>query len=95
MKLYQILLTITQQKDKSGTNTARIEQEQEWEIMSADLLELEVELVNTGTVFINFQNLINCLKAVLSEDWQTLDNIAKRSDNSTKVCICFILHNKI
>ena len=83
MKLYQILLTTTQQKDKSGTNTARIEQEQEWEIMSADLLELEVELVNTGIVFINFQNLINRLKAVLSEDWQTLDNIAKRSDNSS------------
>ena len=52
--------------------------------MSADLLQLEVELVDTGSVFNNFQNLIDHLKAVSSEDWQTLDDIAKGSDNSTK-----------
>ena len=68
LKLYQILLSKTQQKDKPGTNTARIEQEQKWEKMSADLLQLEVELVDTGSVFINFQNLIDSLKAVSSED---------------------------
>ena len=84
LKLYQILLAKTQEKDKPGTNAARTEQEQKWERMSADLLELEVELVNTGSVFIDFQNLIDRLKAVLSEDWQTLDDIAKGSDNSTK-----------
>ena len=52
--------------------------------MSTDLLELEVELVNTGSAFIDFQNIIDCLKAVLSGDWQTLDAISKGSDNSTK-----------
>ena len=45
--------------------------------MSADLLELEVELLNTGSVFIDFQNIIDSLKAVLSGDWETLDAIAK------------------
>ena len=32
---------------------------------------------------LDFQNLIDCLKALLSEDWQT-DHINKGSDNSTK-----------
>ena len=40
--------------------------------MSADLLQLEVELVDTGSAFIDFQNLIDRLKAVSSEDWQDL-----------------------
>ena len=35
--------------------------------MSADNLELEVVHVNTGSVFINVQNLIDHLKGVLSE----------------------------
>ena len=52
--------------------------------MSADLLELEDKLVNTGSVFIDSQNLIECFKAVLSEDWKTLHDIATGSDNSTK-----------
>ena len=52
--------------------------------MSADLLELQVELVNSGSVFIDFQNIIDCLKAVLSGDWQTLDAIAKGSDNGMR-----------
>ena len=72
LKLYQILLAKTQPKDKPGTSTARIEQKQKWEKMSADLLELEVEIVNTGSVFIDFQNLIDRLKAALSEDWQAM-----------------------
>ena len=38
-------------------NNARTGQEQKWERMSTDLLELEVELVNTG----NFQNLIDLI----------------------------------
>ena len=83
LKLYQTLLTKTQQKEKPRTNTARIKQQQKWEKMSADLLELKVELVNVGSVFINFQNLIERFKAVLSEDWQILDDITKGSDNST------------
>ena len=37
LKLYQILLAKTQQKDKAGTNTARIELEQKWKKMRADL----------------------------------------------------------
>ena len=52
--------------------------------MSADLLELKVELVNTGSLFVAFQNLIDFLKAVLSEDWQTLHDLGPGSDNSTK-----------
>ena len=46
--------------------------------------EAEVELVDTGSVFIDFENLIDCLKTVPSEDWQTLDEIAKGSDNGNK-----------
>ena len=78
LKLYQILLTKTQQKDRPGTNTARIEQEQKLARKSADLVELEVKLVYTGIAFINFQNLIDHLKAVLSDDWQRLGDITKR-----------------
>ena len=44
---------------------------------------LKVELVNVGSVFVNFQNLIERFKAVLSEDWQILDDITKGSDSST------------
>ena len=40
-------------------------------------------LANTS-VFIAFQNLIDCIKAVLPGDWQTLDVISKGSDNGTK-----------
>ena len=79
LKFYQTLLTKTQQKDKPRTNTARIKQQQKWEKMSA----LKVELVNVGSVFVNFQNLIERFKAVLSEDWQILDDITKGSDSST------------
>ena len=43
--------------------------------MSADLLELEVELLITGSVFTDFQNLIDSSKAVLSEDCKTLHDI--------------------
>ena len=61
-----------------------IEQNKTPERTNADLLELKVELVNTGSAFIDFQNIIDCLKAVLSGDWQTLDAIAKGSDNGTR-----------
>ena len=84
LKLYQILLAKTQQKDKAGTNTARIELEQKWKKMSADLLEPEVEIATTANVFINFQNLVDSLNVVLSEDWQTLDDISKGPGSSTK-----------
>ena len=82
LKLYQILPTKTQQKDTSGKNTARIEKEQ-WERMSANFLELEVENVNDGSVFIDSQHLIDHLKAALSVDWQTLDDIVGGLENST------------
>ena len=52
--------------------------------MSADLVEQEVELVNSGSVFIDFQNIIDCLKAVLSEYWHILDAIAKGSNIGRK-----------
>ena len=57
-----------QQKDNPGRNIARLEQEQKREKKSADLLELKVELVNTGSLFIDFQNLIDFLMSALSED---------------------------
>ena len=79
-----MLFAQAQEKEKPGTNTAIIEQEQKLERVSADLLELEVELVNTGSAFIDFQKIIDCLKAVLSGDLETLDAIAKRSGYSTK-----------
>ena len=82
LKLYQILPTKTQQKDTSGKNTARIEKEQ-WERMSANFLELEVENVNDGSVFIDSQHLIDHLKAALSVDWQTLDDTVRGLENST------------
>ena len=100
-----MLLAKAQEKEKPGTNIAMIEQEQKLERMSADLLELEVELVNTDSPFIDFQNIIDCLKAVLSGDWQTLDAISNGSDNSTKkklntekekwapVLCCIIIYN--
>ena len=84
LKLYQLLLAKTQQKDKTGTDMAMIEQDEKWERMSEDLLELEVELINTSSVFIDFKYLIECLKAALSWDRQTLDAITKSSDNGTK-----------
>ena len=84
LKLYQLLLAKTQQKDKIGTDMDMIEQDEKWERMSADLLELEVELINTSSVFIDFKYLIECLKTALSWDRQTLDAITKSSDNGTK-----------
>ena len=54
------------------------------EKMSADLLELKLELVNTGSLFIDFQNLIDFLKIVLFEDWQTLHDLGPGSNNSVK-----------
>ena len=48
------------------------------------LAQLKVELLNTGSHFVDFQNLIDFLKAVLSEHWQTLHDLGRRSENSTK-----------
>ena len=84
LKLYQLLLAKTQEKDKTETDMAMIEQDEKWERMSKDLLELEVELINTSSVFIDFKYLIECLKTALSWDWQTLDIITKSSDNGIK-----------
>ena len=61
-----------------------MEQEQKQERKNIDFLELQVEVVNTGRALSDFQTLIDCLKAVLFEDWQTLDDINKGSDNSTR-----------
>ena len=100
-----MLLAKTQQKEEPGTNSAIIEQKQKLERMSADLLELEVELANTDSAFIDLQNIIDCLKAVLSGDWETLDATPKGLDNSTKkklntkkekwapVLCCIIIYN--
>ena len=100
-----MLLAKTQQKEEPGTNTAIIEPEQKLVRMTADLLELEVELVNTNSAFIDLQNIIYCLKAVLSGEWQTQDATPKGSDNSTKkklntekekwapVLCCIIIYN--
>ena len=52
--------------------------------MSADLSKLELELVNTNSVFIDLEDLIDFLKAVLSADWKRLHDIAPGSDNNTK-----------
>ena len=100
-----MLFAQAQEKEKPGTNTAIIEQEKKLERVSADLLELEVELVNTGSAFIDFQKIIDCLKAVLCGDLETLDAIAKGSGYSTKkklnteeekcapVLCCIIIYN--
>ena len=84
LKLYQILLSKTKEKDFTETTTARADQEKEWESMSMSLLEKEAELVHTGCVFVDLENLKDQFQAVFSEDWQKLDDIAKRSDNSLK-----------
>ena len=44
----------------------------------------ELELVNTGSVFIDFQNKTDYLKGVLFGDWETVDAIAKWLGYSTK-----------
>ena len=49
-----------------------------------DPLEFKVELVDAGSALIDYQNLSDCLRAVLSEGWETLDDINKGSGNSTK-----------
>ena len=81
LKLYQILLSITQQKDNIETSTVRADQEEKWECESEKLLEKEAELLYSGCIFIDFENLKDRFEARLSEDWPTLDNIAKNSYN--------------
>ena len=82
LKLYQILLSKTQQKDSIETSTARADQEEKWECKSEKLLEKKAEILHSGCVFINFENLEDHFEARLSEDWPTLDNIPKRSYNN-------------
>ena len=81
LKLYQILLSKTQQKDNIETSTARVDQEKKWECESEKLLEKEAELLHSGCVFIGLKNLKDHFETRLSEDWLALDNISKRSYN--------------
>ena len=79
LKLYQILLCKTQQKDKNEASTVGADQEEKWKWESKKLLEKEIELLHFGCVFIDFENLKDRFEARLSGDWPALDNIAKRS----------------
>ena len=47
-------------------------------------VRVKIELVDAGSALIDFQKLSHCLRTVLSEGWETLDDINKGSDNSTK-----------
>ena len=81
LKLYQILLSKTQEKDNIETNTARADQEENWECENEKLIEKEAELLHSGCVFIDFENLKDRFQAKFSEDWSMIDDIAKRSYN--------------
>ena len=79
LKLYQILLSKTQEKDNIETSTARADQQEKWEHESEKLLEKEAQLLHSGFVFIDFENLKDRFEAKLSKDWSMIDDIAKRS----------------
>ena len=64
LKFYQILLTKTQEKNSTETNSARAYQKEEWESKSEQLLIKEAELVNSGAAFVDLENLMDCLKTV-------------------------------
>ena len=81
LKLYQILLSKTRQKDIIETSTARADQEEKWEFESEKPLEKEAELLHSGCVFIDFENLKDRFEARLFKDWPRLENITKRSYN--------------
>ena len=81
LKLYQILLSKTQEKDNIETSTDRADQEEKWECESEKLLEKEAELLHSGCVFIDFENLKDRFQGKLSEDWSMIVDIAKRSYN--------------
>ena len=81
LKLYQILLSKTQENENIETSTARADQEKKLEWKSEKLLEKEAELLHSGCVFIDFENLKDRFQAKLSEDWSMIDDIAKRSYN--------------
>ena len=81
LKLYQILLSKTQEKDNIERSTARADQEEKWERESEKLFEKEAELLHSGCIFIDFENLKDRFQAKLSEDWSMIDDIAKRSCN--------------
>ena len=81
LKLYQTLLSKTQEKDNIETRTARGDQEEKWECESEKRLEKEAELLHSGCVFIDFANLKDGFQANLFEYWSMIDDIAKRSYN--------------
>ena len=68
LKLYQILLSKTQQKDGTETNTARTDQEEKGECESEKLSEKEAELLHSACVFIDFENFKDRFEARLYED---------------------------
>ena len=82
LKLYQILLSKTQEKDNNETSTARTDQEEKWERESEKLLETEAELLHSGCVFIDSENLKDRFEAKLSKDWSKIDDIAQRLYNN-------------
>ena len=54
LKLYQVLLSKTQEKNietRIETSTAKADQEEKWECESQKLLEKEVELLRSGCTF--------------------------------------------
>ena len=81
LHLYQILLSKTQENDYIERSTARAGQEKKLERESEKLLEKEAELLHSGCVFIDFENLNDHFKSKLSKDWSKIDDIAKRSYN--------------
>ena len=54
LKLYQVLLSNTQEKNietRIETSTAKADQEEKWECENQKLLEKEVELLRSGCAF--------------------------------------------
>ena len=68
LKFSQILLTKTQEKDSTEPNSARADQEEVWKSKSEQLLIKEAEPVDSGTAFVDLENLMDHLKAVQSKD---------------------------
>ena len=84
LKFYQILPTKTQENDSTETSSARADQEETWVIKNEQLLIKEAELANSGTAFIDMENLMDRLKAMQSKDLKMLDSIVIASDNKGK-----------
>ena len=82
LKLYQILLSKTQEYDNIETSIDRADQEKKLEWESKKLFEKEAELLHSVCVFIDFQNLKDRFQSKLSKYWSNIDDIAKRSYNT-------------